>query len=368
MRIKRMAVLAVTVIALLMTSACHVFIIITPSGIGSKKDAADSAASGAKDARSAEPDTEEAWASGEPATDEPATTEFAAAEPSTTAPPTTVPPNTAPATTAPPTTAPPTTAPPTTAPPTTAPPVPEPPATEARQQWDGSSFPIRYEDGGVKITIEKKWYLDTCCYIAHVQISDHARLKTGMANDSYGSSESTVSFASGYNCLLAVNGDYAEGDGKGVLRKGVIYGSASYVPDAVYSQSTGRLTAADGATLKELRAAGYTDSFGFGASALVSDGISVYLRKDGGKMTQRTLLGTTGVPGDIYIVVTEGRGSDGVSRGLQYYEAGDLLESLGCSYGIALDGGESSAMVWNGQMLNSNIRQKVTGFVYITKP
>ena len=298
----------------------------------------------------------------------PTTTVPPTTTPPTTVPPTTVPPTTVPPTTVPPTTAAPTTAAPTTAPPTTAAPAATEAATAAPQEpSDGSSYPIRYEDGGLQITIEKQWYLGTCCYIAHLRMSDYTRLKTGLAQDAYGYSELPASFAESHDCLLTVNGDYAEGDEKGVLRGGVIYSNRNYVPDAVYSQGSGRFSAADGATLSELAEKGYTESFGFGAPTLVRNGKCVYGRKDGGKKTQRTMIGTTGVPGELYIVVTEGRYTDGKSPGLQYYEAGDLLESLGCDYGIALDGGGSSSMVWNGRVLNNNVKQKVTGFVYLTK-
>lgn len=231
-----------------------------------------------------------------------------------------------------------------------------------------AGFPIRYRDDGVEIAIEKEWYLGTCCYIAHIRLSDFSRLKTGMAKDRYGRSQQIARFAEAHGCLLTVNGDYSEGVKKGVLRCGAVFRDEAAVVDGAYSQTTGLLTEAKGATLAELAALGYTDSFGFGADVLVTGGVSVYFRKDGGKQAQRTLIGTTGAPGEIYLVVTEGRYSDGTSPGLQYYEAGDLLESLGCTYGIALDGGASSSMVWNGRALVQNKSRKVTGFVYVTGP
>ena len=228
-------------------------------------------------------------------------------------------------------------------------------------------YPIRYEDSGVTITINKQWYVGAWCYVAHIQASDYSRLKTGMTNDAYGVHSTASSFAAAHNALLTVNGDYAEGEGKGAIRNGRIYHSDDRTQQAVYSQSTGILESGQGRTIAELAQMGYTDTFNFGANDLVVEGKSVYLRKDGGKSAQRTLIGTTGTPGDIYLVVTEGRYSDGVSRGLQYWEAGDLLESLGCYYGIALDGGGSSTMVWNGKVLNHTSERSLTGFVYIPK-
>ncbi len=239
-------------------------------------------------------------------------------------------------------------------------------AGEKGTENDETVFPIRYRDAGVEITIEKQWYLGTCCYIAHLRMTDFSRLKTGMAKDRYGRKERPARFAEKHGCLLTVNGDYSEGVKKGVLRCGVIYRGDDTVADGAYSQKTGVLAAGNGATLSGLASLGYTDSFGFGADVLVKDGVSVYFRKDGGKKAQRTLIGATGVPGEIYLVVTEGRYSDDVSPGLQYYEAGDLLQSLGCTYGIALDGGRSSSMVWDGCVLDQNRSRKVTGFVYVT--
>lgn len=231
------------------------------------------------------------------------------------------------------------------------------------------SFPIEYSDGGIAITIDKQWYVGSWCYVAHIRMTDYTRMKTTMAGGQYGAKEKIASFVSRNDYLLAVNGDYAEGYGKGVIRDGVVYNDCMSTARALYSQKTGMLCAGQDKLFSELAKMGFTDSFEFSTTELVVNSKSVYLRKDGGKSTQRTLVGTTGVPGEIYIVVTEGKFSDGISRGLQYWEAGDLLESLGCTLGIALDGGGSSAMVWNGTVLNSGLDKKreVTGFVCVTK-
>ena len=233
----------------------------------------------------------------------------------------------------------------------------------------GLTFPLRYSDGGISVTVEKRWYVGAWCYIAHIRMTDYARMKTAMARGRYGEKEKIASFVSRNDCLLAVNGDYAEGCGAGVIRNGVVYNDGVSTARALYSQKTGILSAGQDKLFSELARLGYTDSFEFATTELVVNGKSVYLRKDGGKSTQRTLIGATGATGEIYIVVTEGKFSDGVSRGLQYWEAGDLLESLGCTLGIALDGGGSSAMLWNGLVLNSGLDRKreITGFLYVTK-
>lgn len=85
----------------------------------------------------------------------------------------------------------------------------------------------------------------------------------------------------------------------------------------------------------------------------------------GGGRAQRTFIGTNGAPGDIWIVVTEGRGSDGVSAGLTMQECAEFLKAKGCTFGIPLDGGGSTTMVFNGMRLNHvSSERAVVDFVY----
>ena len=64
-------------------------------------------------------------------------------------------------------------------------------------------------------------------------------------------------------------------------------------------------------------------------------------------------MGTNGNPGDLWIVVSDGRYNDGESAGLTFYEGAQYLKELGCTFGIHLDGGGSSTMYFNGKVLNA---------------
>ena len=230
----------------------------------------------------------------------------------------------------------------------------------------GSGFPIRYADDTLELTVTKEWYVGAWCYIAHIRTSDYSRFGTDIAAGGYGSRETVSSFQKRCGSVLTVNGDYAEGYSLGVIRGGRVYRDGHCTAQAIYSQRTGLFCGErNDMTLSELAAQGYTDTFEFTPAQLVVDGVSVYGRKDGGKSAQRTLIGWGDAPGDIYLIVTEGRYSDGVSRGLQYYEAGDLIASLGCRSGLALDGGGSSEMMFMGRILNSVSERRVTGFIYV---
>lgn len=93
-----------------------------------------------------------------------------------------------------------------------------------------------------------------------------------------------------------------------------------------------------------------TDTFCFGPPILVNGSVTT---GSDGSCAQRTFIGTNGNPGDIWIVVSEGRNADGESAGLTYSQCARLLGEKGCIFGVPLDGGGSSTMVFQGKVLNS---------------
>ena len=81
---------------------------------------------------------------------------------------------------------------------------------------------------------------------------------------------------------------------------------------------------------------------------------------------QRTFIGTNGDAGDIWLFVSDGRKNDGKSSGLTYKQCARYMQSKGCTFGVPLDGGGSSTMVWKGQVLNAakGNQRAVVDFVY----
>ena len=231
------------------------------------------------------------------------------------------------------------------------------------------SYPLTYSDSTCNITITKEWYgasstTGAWCYIAHVQFTNYKRLFTTCANGRYNNGYETTSHAAKRTgAILAVNGDYsAPSLNYIVVRKGVICNGGDrnlWVP-AIYSNRNGLLLSAwetggtpgiAGRNVTELVNEGsVTDTFCFGPPILVDGNV---VAGDSTSRAQRTLIGTNGTPGDIWIVVTEGRKVDGVSAGLTAKECAKLLKSKGCTFGIPLDGGGSSTMVFQGKVLNT---------------
>lgn len=240
-------------------------------------------------------------------------------------------------------------------------------------------FPIYYEDETCKITITRDWYKKAWCYTAHLEFTDYARFGTDCANGKYNNGYETTSHAAErLNALFAVNGCYsAPYFGYTVVRSGVICngsGRSMNLP-GVYSSHTGLFLNAWGETyggtkgivghnVKKLVEAGtVTDTFCFGPPSLINGKLQGY---NSGARAQRTLIGTNGNPGDLWIVVSDGRYNDGESAGLTFYEGAQYLQELGCTFGIHLDGGGSSTMYFNGKVLNAvkGNERAVVDFLY----
>ena len=239
-------------------------------------------------------------------------------------------------------------------------------------------YPMVYEDETAKITITKEWYGNAWAYIAHLEFTDFSRLGTSVANGAYSNGYETTSHAAKrLGAIFAVNGCYSAPKlNYVVVRDGVIWNrpeSTLNLP-AIYSKQNGLFSNAwdnsrpeelkGGKTIQELVDAGLmTVSFCFGPPMLIDGEV---LAENNYDRAQRTFVGTNGNPGDLWVVVSDGRKNDGESSGLNYYQCGQLLKDKGCTFGICLDGGGSSTMVFQGKILNANgaNERAVVDFLY----
>ena len=236
----------------------------------------------------------------------------------------------------------------------------------------GSVYPIEYSDESCKITITKEWFENAWCYIAHLEFTDYSRFGSAVAKDELGNYETTSEAAERLGAMFCVNGSYMSYGSYAIVRSGKVFYDTSIIRDlAIYNSNTGILENAGilGVSGKLASSAvedkEVTDTFKFHNSTLVRNGENVS-NVNNGTRAQRTFIATNGNPGDIYVVVAEGRNIDGESPGLTKYECAKLILKLGCTYGVMLDGGGSSTMVWNGIVLNSarDNERAVIDFVY----
>lgn len=237
-----------------------------------------------------------------------------------------------------------------------------------------------YKDSNVDINITTVRKNNTTVYVADVKLSDSSYLKTALAYDSFGTNvtEATSSMATNNNAILAVNGDYYGADRSGyVIKNGVIYRntvrSDSEYPDlAVYKDGSFKIIYETEVTAEELLADGVVNLFAFGPSLVENGEISVDQNTEVRQaMTKnpRTAIGI--VDKNHYIlVVSDGRTNE--SEGLSLYELAEVLKEYGATTAYNLDGGGSSTMYFNGNIVNNpttnghNISEReVSDIVYI---
>lgn len=235
-----------------------------------------------------------------------------------------------------------------------------------------------YEDDNIKIALIDYRENDTDIHMADVKVSSSEYLKTVFAQSSYGRNvtEKTSDIAESVNAILAINGDYYGAQESGyVIRNGVIYRETAKSGNedlVIYGDGSFEIIDEDDITAEELLEKGAQNVLAFGP-ALVEDGsVSVTEDEEVGKAmasNPRTAIGI--IDENHYVfVVADGRTSD--NEGLSLYELAEFMESLGVQTAYNLDGGGSSTMYFNGQIINkpttngSSIKERsVSDIVYI---
>ena len=234
-----------------------------------------------------------------------------------------------------------------------------------------------YKDDNIKIEIKKYRKNDTTIYVADVLLNDFSYLKKGFANSSYGKNvtSKTSQIADNVSAILAVNGDYYGVREKGyVLKDGVIYRntqSNNQEDLVIYEDGTFEIINEDDISLEKLKENGAYNILSFGPSLIQNSNISVDTNSEVDKAmasNPRTAIGK--IDNNHYVfVVSDGRTSE--SKGLSLYELASFMKSLKCTIAYNLDGGGSSTMYFNGNVVNnttSNGRsneRSVSDIVYI---
>lgn len=254
--------------------------------------------------------------------------------------------------------------------------------TETTDDESVSSSPVTtansYRDGNISITLTEYRRYDTDIYVADVQITSVSDLKTAFADSSYGRNitEKTSEIAEDVNAILAVNGDFYGAQESGyVIRNGVLYRDTAAEDRqdlVIYEDGSFEVVEESEVTTQELLDKGAWQVLSFGPG-LVEDGeIAVSENEEVGKAmasNPRTALGVT-EDGHYLFVVSDGRTSE--SEGLSLYEMAEFMQSLGVATAYNLDGGGSSTMYFNGEVVNNpttsgrSIKERsVSDIVYI---
>lgn len=217
-----------------------------------------------------------------------------------------------------------------------------------------------YKDDNIEISIETARENNTTYYVADIVINDPSYLKTAFANNTYGRNikEKTSTIAEESDAILAINGDYYGFRNSGyVLRNEVLYRDS--VSDdnngedlVIDSEGNFKIINESETSISELENNGVLQVFSFGP-ALVENGESVVGENDevGKAMVSnpRTAIGQVG-PLHYIMLVSDGRTNE--SEGFTLKELSNILVDRGCVTAYNLDGGGSSTMVFNGNIIN----------------
>ncbi len=214
-----------------------------------------------------------------------------------------------------------------------------------------------YSSPDVSITVSEKTMGDITYYLADIYVRDITCFQTALARNTYGSGfrDSIKDMATMSQALLAVNGDYYGNTSEGVvIRNGVIYRANPTNCDVcvLYYDGTMRVMPGASFSVEEAIAQGAWQAWTFGPALLDTDGSVLTSFDSTGRIISanpRTAIGYY-EPGHYCMIVVDGRGE---SAGITLPELSRLFYDLGCTAAYNLDGGNSSIMVWNDEIINN---------------
>mgnify|MGYP005778793561 FL=1 len=198
-------------------------------------------------------------------------------------------------------------------------------------------------------------------YVADVYTSNINCFRTYFAQNTYGSgyTEHLTDMSNDVRAILAMNGDsycYNHQHTAGALiRNGRVYRAEPTTSDVCILYRNGEMNtySPDQFNLQQAVQDGAYQSWTFGPSLLDEQGKALtnfntwdYIRK----AHPRSAIGYY-EPGHYCFVVVDGR-QTGYSRGMTLSELAQVFQNLGCSAAYNLDGGHSTFMTMNGQVVN----------------
>lgn len=213
-----------------------------------------------------------------------------------------------------------------------------------------------YSDENIQISIETILKYDSTIYVADIQVSDAAYLKTAFANNTYGRNvkAKTSDIAAAQNAIFAINGDYYgfRDDGY-VLRNGIIYRDSASENEALVIDQNGNFSIADENDVSMASLSENWQVLSFGPALVENGDIMVDSSSEVGQAKEsnpRTAIGQISA-GHYLVIVSDGRTDE--SEGLSLLQLAQEFKERGCTIAYNLDGGGSSTMVFNGEVVNN---------------
>ncbi len=213
-----------------------------------------------------------------------------------------------------------------------------------------------YSSPDISITVTEETLGRTTYYLADIYVRDITCFQSALARNTYGSGfrDSIADMALLNNALVAINGDYYGNTNEGVvIRNGVIYRANPTQCDVcvLYYDGTMRVMPGASFSVEEAIRDGAWQAWTFGPALLDTDGSVLTAFASTNRIISanpRTAIGYY-EPGHYCMIVVDGRGE---SAGITLPALSQLFHDLGCTAAYNLDGGNSSIMVWQSEVIN----------------
>lgn len=217
-----------------------------------------------------------------------------------------------------------------------------------------------YKDDNISINLSETTVNSTQVYVADITVSSSDYLKTAFAQNAFGTNVTakTSETAADNNAILAINGDYYGANSTGyVIRNGVVYRdtvreNSSNGDLAIYKDGSFKIIYEDQISADQLVKDGVVNLLAFGPALVENGEITVGTNEEVGQAmasNPRTAIGIID-ENHYIIVVSDGRTSE--SKGLSLYQMAEVMKSYGVKTAYNLDGGGSSTLYFNGQVIN----------------
>lgn len=233
-------------------------------------------------------------------------------------------------------------------------------ATASQAAKTATVTDLSYKDDNISINLTETTVKNTQVYVADITVSSSDYLKTAFAQNAFGTNVTakTSETATDNNAILAINGDYYGANSTGyVIRNGVVYRdtvreNSNNGDLAIYKDGSFKIIYEDQISADQLVKDGVVNLLAFGPALVENGEIAVGTNEEVGQAmasNPRTAIGIID-ENHYIIVVSDGRTSE--SKGLSLYQMAEVMKSYGVKTAYNLDGGGSSTLYFNGQVIN----------------
>ncbi len=211
-----------------------------------------------------------------------------------------------------------------------------------------------------QITLKTYTQDNTTIYVADIYLAEGETIQSALAQNTYGKNitDTTSNMAESVGATVAINGDYYGARSSCyVIRGGELLRSTKTSDDqedlVLWADGSMSIIREGDYTAQELLDKGALQVLSFGPGLVIDGQVAVDSNDEVGKAmasNPRTAIGY--ISDNHYVlVVADGRTSE--STGLSLLQLANFMTSLGVTQAYNLDGGGSSTMYYNGQVVNN---------------